>query len=59
MASTYNTRPPAPEVMVNGADVAVVRPRRSVAELIAEDRLPDWLSGTETEAAVAARPRRR
>jgi diaminopimelate decarboxylase len=42
-AGTYNTRPLAPEVMVNGGRVAVVRPRIEVAELIAQDRIPDWL----------------
>ena len=30
MASTYNTRPLVPEVMVNGAQFAVVRPRVEV-----------------------------
>ena len=42
-ASTYNTRPLVPEVMVNGADFAVVRPRVEAEELIALDRLPPWL----------------
>ena len=42
-AGTYNTRPLAPEVMVNGARIAVVRPRIEVAELIAQDRIPEWL----------------
>lgn len=43
MASTYNTRLPAPEVLVNGARYAVVRPRPSYDDLIGRDRLPDWL----------------
>jgi diaminopimelate decarboxylase len=43
-AGTYNTRPLAPEVMVNGGRIAVVRPRIEVAELIAQDRIPDWLN---------------
>jgi diaminopimelate decarboxylase len=43
MASTYNTRPLVPEVLVNGAKHAVVRPRPSVSDLIAQDRLPGWL----------------
>jgi len=42
-AGTYNTRPLVPEVMVNGDRFAVVRPRIEVAELIARDRMPDWL----------------
>ncbi|HWL03315.1 MAG TPA: diaminopimelate decarboxylase [Xanthobacteraceae bacterium] len=42
-AGTYNTRPLVPEVLVKGADWALVRPRVEVAELIALDRMPDWL----------------
>ena len=37
MASSYNCRPPAPEVLVRGAEYAVVRPRLDVAEMIARD----------------------
>ncbi|WP_020187394.1 diaminopimelate decarboxylase [Methylopila sp. 73B] len=44
-ASTYNSRPLVPEALVNGAAYAVVRPRPSVEELIALDRLPEWLAG--------------
>ena len=43
MSSTYNTRPMVPEVLVNGADWAVVRPRPSYAALIGLDQIPDWL----------------
>jgi diaminopimelate decarboxylase len=32
-----------PEVLVNGADWALVRPRVEVDQLIALDRLPPWL----------------
>ncbi len=42
-AGTYNTRPLVPEVLVNGAEWAVVRPRLEVDQLIALDRMPDWL----------------
>jgi diaminopimelate decarboxylase len=45
MASTYNTRPLIPEVLVAGADYAIVRPRVEAAALIAADRLPPWLDG--------------
>lgn len=44
MASTYNSRPLVPEVMVNGEDYAVVRKRQSIEELIALDSVPAWLS---------------
>jgi diaminopimelate decarboxylase len=43
MASTYNSRPLAPEIMVNGSEVAVIRPRQDVEALLAADRLPPWL----------------
>jgi diaminopimelate decarboxylase len=43
MSSTYNTRLLVPEVMVNGSQVAVVRPRPSYDDLIGLDRLPSWL----------------
>jgi diaminopimelate decarboxylase len=42
-AGTYNTRPLVPEVLVNGSDWALVRPRVSAEQLIALDRLPEWL----------------
>ena len=44
MSSTYNTRPLVPEVLVRGNDYAVVRPRVTVEDLIALDRLPGWLA---------------
>lgn len=42
-AGTYNTRPLIPEALVDGARFAVIRPRPSVADLIALDRVPEWL----------------
>ena len=44
MASTYNTRPLVPEVLVRKSEWAVVRPRVEVEALIALDRLPPWLA---------------
>ncbi|MBX3560897.1 MAG: diaminopimelate decarboxylase [Sphingomonas sp.] len=43
MGSTYNSRPLAPEVLVDGRDWAVIRPRRDVDALIGDERLPPWL----------------
>lgn len=43
MASAYNMRRPAPEVLVRGQEFAVVRPRPDYAEMLARDRLPGWL----------------
>ena len=42
-ASTYNTRPLVPEVLVRGAQWAVVRPRLDPEALIGLDKLPPWL----------------
>jgi diaminopimelate decarboxylase len=44
MSSTYNSRPLVPEVLVKGESHCVVRPRPSHDDLIALDRLPDWLA---------------
>ncbi|HEY6049115.1 MAG TPA: diaminopimelate decarboxylase [Sphingomicrobium sp.] len=44
MSSTYNSRPLTPEVLVDGARWAVVRPRVDIEALIAADAVPDWLA---------------
>jgi diaminopimelate decarboxylase len=41
---TYNTRPLAAEVLVNGGEWAVVRPRQTYDELIGLDRIAPWLA---------------
>jgi diaminopimelate decarboxylase len=45
MAGDYNARPRIAEVLVRGQEWGIVRPRESYADLIAKDRVPDWLSG--------------
>ena len=42
-STTYNSRLLIPEVLVNGDEFAVVRPRPTYEDLLALDRLPDWL----------------
>ncbi|MDA5192597.1 diaminopimelate decarboxylase [Govanella unica] len=42
MASTYNTRPLIPEVLVHGDRFAVVRRRVTAEDLIALEDKPDW-----------------
>ena len=42
-AGTYNTRALVPEVLVKDEEWALVRPRLEVDQLIALDRIPDWL----------------
>ena len=54
MASSYNLRRLAPEVVVRGQHHAVVRPRLSYAELIGKDVLPEWLLTPEVDAARGA-----
>lgn len=53
MASSYNGRLLVPEVLVRGRRFAIVRPRQTYEELLAQDRLPEWLT-VETRAARAA-----
>ena len=45
MAGDYNARPRIAEVLVRGREWGIVRPRENYADLIAKDRIPDWLSG--------------
>ncbi len=42
MASTYNSRPLTPEVMVSGSQWAIVRRRLPIEALIAADDVPEW-----------------
>ena len=43
MASTYNSRALIPEVLVAGADWAIVRPREEIDAQLARDRIAPWL----------------
>jgi len=43
MASTYNSRPLAPEVMVDGTRFAVTRPRPTIEEMLSAERFPPWM----------------
>ena len=43
MASTYNSRPLIPEVLVDGDRWHVIRPRKPIEDLLALDSVPDWL----------------
>ncbi len=43
MASTYTTRPLAPEVLVDGDRFAVIRPRPTIEDLLNQERMPEWL----------------
>ena len=44
MASTYNSRPLVPEVLVSGNRFAVVADRIDPATIMAAERVPDWLT---------------
>ncbi len=43
-AGTYNSRLLVPEVMVNGRDWAVIRPRPTYNDLLELDKIPSWLA---------------
>ncbi|MEE2746798.1 MAG: diaminopimelate decarboxylase [Pseudomonadota bacterium] len=44
MASTYNSRPLIPEVLVKGDQYSVIRKRVNTEEMLNYERMPDWLS---------------
>jgi len=56
MSSSYNTRPPAAEVLVRGGDFAVIRERPSYEDLLALDRMAPWLAGRRPLDEGFARP---
>ncbi|MGH7074499.1 MAG: diaminopimelate decarboxylase, partial [Stellaceae bacterium] len=43
MSSTYNSRLLVPEVLVRGAEFAIIRPRPTYDDMLAQERLPPWL----------------
>jgi diaminopimelate decarboxylase len=43
MSSTYNARPLAAQVMVDGARWSVIRPRQAIAAMWSEEQVPGWL----------------
>ena len=43
MASAYNARTPAAEVLVKGESWSIVRPKMSDDEFLRRDCLPPWL----------------
>ncbi|MBV2182394.1 MAG: diaminopimelate decarboxylase [Castellaniella sp.] len=45
MASHYNTRPCAAEVLVDGQNAWIIRPRESIQELFAQERIPKTADG--------------
>jgi diaminopimelate decarboxylase len=42
MASTYNTRPLSPEILVRGDRWSIIRARQTYADLLGADSLPNW-----------------
>jgi diaminopimelate decarboxylase len=48
MASDYNSRPIAAEVLVDGGRFAVVKPRIEAARRFADEQIPAWLTPPET-----------
>ena len=45
MASNYNSRPRAPEIMVDGAEAHVVRERESFEDLVRGEKILNLLPG--------------
>lgn len=47
MASSYNSRPLAPEVLVDGTRFAVIRPRPTIEEMLSAERFPPWMEANK------------
>ncbi len=48
MASEYNTRPPAPEVIVSKDRFVIARPRLTYDDMLGKDCMPEWFEEDET-----------
>jgi diaminopimelate decarboxylase len=57
MSSTYNARPLTAEVLVRGDDFDIVRPRQTIEAMFADERIPDWVSGSADLSPRALRKR--
>jgi diaminopimelate decarboxylase len=60
MSNTYNSRALTPEVLVDGKDWAVVRPRLDMDALISSDDIPPWLTPdrqVDSSKALCTMPR--
>jgi diaminopimelate decarboxylase len=47
-SSGYNSRPLVPEVLVNGGEYAIVRPRETLAQQLDRERFASWQSQERT-----------
>ncbi len=56
MSSSYNTRPPAPEVLIDGNRFAIVRKRPTFEEMVAGECVPPWLDEFASNALESADP---
>lgn len=52
MASHYNSRSSAAEVLVDGQRWAVIKPRQEARQQFADESIPQWLGAVEESAAV-------
>ena len=52
MASTYNSRPLIPEVLIDGDCWAIVRPRESIAAQLAREVIAPWLGNASASLSV-------
>lgn len=50
MASTYNTRPLVPEVMIKDKEFEIIRRRGTYEEMLGSDRVPIWLASSPPDA---------
>ena len=59
MSSTYNARPLAAEVLVQGDDFDVVRPRQPIEAMFADEQIPRWLATSSQNGLLGLEPAER
>lgn len=47
MASTYNTRPLVPEILVKDVNFSIIRPRLTYDDMIGLDHVPEWVKDSQ------------
>ncbi len=55
MASPYNSRPLPAEVLVDGDRHGLIRKRQTLDDLVADERLPDWMTERDRNAGAKAK----
>ena len=53
MASSYNARPPAAEVLVSEGRYSIIRPREDIDAIMGRDQIPEWIGSHQPRKGAA------